>query len=270
MYQRYPSERATRQSPSRGFTLVELLVVIGIIALLISILLPVLAKAREAGKRAACSSNLRQIGFAIQMFTQENKQRVPLGDSTSVGLGLVGCQFMTYLNNAEFFSLVDHYKATTQIWACPSSERLPPKAVPPPVYNLSAAITETMARATAATASNPQSPADLTQFAVTGYQYYGCSKPAINGSSSPPVANLAPYEVFRLTDQTRTGNYAVDLNPPLMADYAYTKGAKQFWSHGKYWGNVFVNVLHCDGSVEGKAIDQTSFFTDGSGDLWYR
>jgi prepilin-type N-terminal cleavage/methylation domain-containing protein/prepilin-type processing-associated H-X9-DG protein len=108
-----------KSGPSRsGFTLVELLVVIGIIAVLIAILLPALAKARFQATLTACASNQRQLGAAILMYANSNRGLLPRFDLTGGGQAnlsdLLGGTdgFFSYFNSK--------YKLQKDVLFCPA------------------------------------------------------------------------------------------------------------------------------------------------------
>ena len=87
-----------RRCPARAFTLVELLVVIGIIAVLVGILLPTLNKARQAADRTTCLANLHQIGIYLQQYQNRFNNKVPI---YTVG----GSAALNY------FAYTDHHKS---------------------------------------------------------------------------------------------------------------------------------------------------------------
>jgi len=72
-----PAKRSVPVARGIAFSLLELLVVIALISTLAALLLPALSRAKDAGRRAACLSNLHQIGVALQLYVQENNNRLP-------------------------------------------------------------------------------------------------------------------------------------------------------------------------------------------------
>src|SRR4051794_5732011 len=72
-----PTPHVSPARPTRAFTLVELLVVIGIIGVLTALLFPTLRKAREAAIKTQCASNLHQWGISLMAYSAQNRQRIP-------------------------------------------------------------------------------------------------------------------------------------------------------------------------------------------------
>ena len=82
----------------RGFTLIEILVVVAIIALLISILLPSLARAREQSRATVCLSSLRQHGIAFSGYSADNRAVLPWAGSFRFSLAEEGTRYSTLLD----------------------------------------------------------------------------------------------------------------------------------------------------------------------------
>jgi len=95
---------------NRGFTLIELLVVIAIIAILAAMLFPVFARVREKARQTSCLSNLKQLGLAAIMYSQDYDERLPHDDldydqsgDDSYGDGTWRGMLVPYCNNVQIF-----------------------------------------------------------------------------------------------------------------------------------------------------------------------
>jgi prepilin-type N-terminal cleavage/methylation domain-containing protein len=183
------------QRRSAAFTLIELLVVIGIIGLLLAFLLPAMEKARHKAYIDACASNLRQIGQALSLYSNENHGHYPRtlyvpGAPVTAGTGATAAD--PFLPNS-----VSANDVTAPLWLLARVEKLPTKLYVCPYNDVNEFEAD---------AARPDAQANFTKYAKNlGYSY-----------ANPYPDDAAASKGYKLTGKT-VPSFAVmaDLNPGL-------------------------------------------------------
>ncbi|MFH1904200.1 MAG: prepilin-type N-terminal cleavage/methylation domain-containing protein [bacterium] len=229
----------------KGFTLLELLVVTAIIAMLSSILLPALSKAREKGRQTVCISNLKEIFLAIEMYKNDNDGYYPLcSDCTNYVSGL--SKGDPYPSGPQIFWTGAQYTAEGELDFTGS-----------PIYSY-------LKMGEIKTCPN------FKQFSKTAYQPasggYGYNKQFVGGNlgssqwfykqhKDSDIKN--PSETVILSDTAGIRSGAIVENYDLSAPYYKTIGGvswNQLSPSMHFRHNGLANVVWCDGHITGERM----------------
>lgn len=211
----------------RGFSLVELLIIVTIIAILAAFLLPVLNSTRERGRRTACLSNLKQIGLSLEMYISDSDSYFP---NTFFGAPFPG--------QKRWMDTLEPYARSKQIFTCPSAPEL--------VYQTGA--TNYGGYAYNGAYYNRPVPDVATPPCSKWDHHYGVKSSEVS----------VPAKTLWVCDAA--GNFEIswgeNVNPQINATLPRTFGPFGLTNMVIGRHQNFINVLWCDGHVKSQNLDE--------------
>ena len=271
----------------RAFTLVELLVVIGIIAVLISILLPVLNKVKEQANATKCAANLREMSKMWYQYAAENKglsapgrlpKYVPSGGSIPVdaywiGNGMqyrphwyevFGASMKNYASRKPDPTEDDSWKVDSDLYTCPSMDWRNSRNF---VFGYNYQFLGN---------THERSPLDFVNYPVKANAITRASETVMAADSmgtaagKPFTLRTGHYDDGQ-KDLFAIGNKGHLIDPPrltAMSDYAdYEAPAPQHRSAPDPRHNKRANVSYCDGHVESRTLQDLGYVVRGDGSI---
>ncbi len=232
---KFEAKNRPARSRQSAFTLVELLVVIGIIAVLISVLLPALQRARESARTLKCSANLRQIGQGVHLFASQNDNRFPSGGSNPFSFSWQATLSWTVFKQpGSYIHRMGNVGGATKIY-CPTAENMNRDQAARRTYVMNSHFITGQVTPPTHNWPDPIGSTPITDYKL-GYRLSQVNRPA---EKILAWEADAPRDAYRGNNETLLLNNPIPFRGDLDGNWAFR--------HNKF--NA-MNVLYLDGHVE--------------------